>query len=291
MRADNKILACVDQSPYAGKVVDYATWAAARLDAPLELLHVIERESEVTESVDHSGALGLDTQEQLLSELTEKDQIRSKAVREQGRRFLNGLRERALATGLTEVDVRQRMGTLQEAVLVQQEKVLLYVMGRRGASGNQTQRDLGRHVEALVRVLKQPILMVSDEFVAPQRVLIAFDGTRMTRRGVAMIAASDLLRGLPIHVLMAGPKVEALSGATDKQIEWARTRLEQAGFDVHTHRVQGDPEIEIAKAVQDLKIDMLAMGAYSHSPWRSLLFGSRTSDLLRSSPIATLLLR
>lgn len=291
MRADNKILACVDQSPYAGKVVDYATWAAARLDAPLELLHVIERESEVTESVDHSGALGLDTQEQLLSELTEKDQIRSKAVREQGRRFLNGLRERALATGLTEVDVRQRMGTLQEAVLVQQEKVLLYVMGRRGASGNQTRRDLGRHVEALVRVLKQPILMVSDEFVAPQRVLIAFDGTRMTRRGVAMIAASDLLRGLPIHVLMAGPKVEALSGATDKQIEWARTRLEQAGFDVHTHRVQGDPEIEIAKAVQDLKIDMLAMGAYSHSPWRSLLFGSRTSDLLRSSPIATLLLR
>jgi nucleotide-binding universal stress UspA family protein len=33
------------------------------------------------------------------------------------------------------------------------------------------------------------------------------------------------------------------------------------------------------------------MGAYSHSPLRSLLFGSKTSDLLRSSKIPTLLLR
>ena len=291
MRTDNKILACVDQSPYANVVTDYAAWAARKLDAPLELLHVIDRDSEVTESEDHSGALGLDTQEQLLTELTQKDQIRRKVVRDQGRIFLNVLRERALATGLSEVDVRQRMGTLQEAVQVQKDSVRLYVLGRRGASGDRTQRDIGRHVESLVRVLKQPILTVSNEFVEPRRVLIAFDGTQMTRRGVAMIASSQILRGLPIHVLMAGQKATGTTSAADRQMEWARQRLAQAGFDVHTHRAQGDPEIEIAKAIQDLEIDMLAMGAYSHSPWRSLVFGSRTTDLLRSATIATLLLR
>ena len=36
---------------------------------------------------------------------------------------------------------------------------------------------------------------------------------------------------------------------------------------------------------------MLIMGAYAHSPLRSLLFGSKTSDLLRSAKIPTLLLR
>lgn len=291
MRTDNKILACVDQSPYAKVVTDYAVWAARRLGAPLELLHVIERESEVTGSEDHSGALGLDTPEQLLTELTQKDQIRRKVVREQGRVFLNALRERALATGLSEVDVRQRMGTLQEAVQVQQDSVRLYVLGRRGESGGRTQRDIGRHVESLVRLLKQPILTVSNEFVEPRRVLIAFDGTQMTRRGVAMIASSQIFRGLPIHVLMAGQKAVSVSSPPDKQLDWARQRLAQAGFDVHTHRAHGDPEIEIARAIQDLNIDMLAMGAYSHSPWRSLFFGSRTTDLLRSAPIATLLLR
>jgi hypothetical protein len=38
-------------------------------------------------------------------------------------------------------------------------------------------------------------------------------------------------------------------------------------------------------------IDMLLMGAYGHSPLRSLLFGSKTDDLLRSAKVPTLLLR
>jgi nucleotide-binding universal stress UspA family protein len=33
------------------------------------------------------------------------------------------------------------------------------------------------------------------------------------------------------------------------------------------------------------------MGAYGHSPLRSLFFGSKTDDLLRSAKVPTLLLR
>jgi nucleotide-binding universal stress UspA family protein len=36
---------------------------------------------------------------------------------------------------------------------------------------------------------------------------------------------------------------------------------------------------------------MLIMGSFGHSPLRSLLFGSKTADLLRSSTIPALLLR
>lgn len=287
MKTESKVLACVDQSPYAAAVTDYAAWAAKTLDAGLELLHVIERESEMTISEDHSGALGVDAQEQLLSELTERDQVRHRSVREAGRLFLNELRERARLTGLTEVDVRQRMGTLQEAVADRDDDVSLYVLGRRGVSAASTQRDIGRNVQSLVRKRRQPILAVTDEFVAPKRVLLAFDGSQMTRRGVAMIASGKLFKDLPVHVLMAGHATS--QGA--RQLEWARQLLKDAGFDVHTHQTPGDPETEITKAIKDLQVDILAMGAYSHSPWRSLFFGSKTTDLLRSAPIATLLLR
>ena len=41
----------------------------------------------------------------------------------------------------------------------------------------------------------------------------------------------------------------------------------------------------------DEGIDLLIMGAFGHSPLRSLFFGSKTADLLRSSGIPTLLLR
>jgi len=36
---------------------------------------------------------------------------------------------------------------------------------------------------------------------------------------------------------------------------------------------------------------MLLMGAYAHSPLRALIFGSKTTDLLRAATVPTLLLR
>ncbi len=67
MNMDNKVLACVDQSPCADYVADYAAWAARRLDAPLELLHVIDRHPEIGSGDDHSGSIGINAQEALLS--------------------------------------------------------------------------------------------------------------------------------------------------------------------------------------------------------------------------------
>ena len=46
MKNENKVLACVDQSRFAEYVADYAAWAARRMDAPLEFLHVIDRHPE-----------------------------------------------------------------------------------------------------------------------------------------------------------------------------------------------------------------------------------------------------
>jgi nucleotide-binding universal stress UspA family protein len=67
--------------------------------------------------------------------------------------------------------------------------------------------------------------------------------------------------------------------------------LETAGFDAPAMHIPGDAEVVIAAAVREHAIDVLIMGAYSHSPLRSLLMGSKTSDLLRAATIPTLLLR
>ena len=55
MDTERKVLACVDQSHYADHVTDYAAWAAGRMQAPLELLHVIDRHPEIASSTDHRG--------------------------------------------------------------------------------------------------------------------------------------------------------------------------------------------------------------------------------------------
>lgn len=287
MKNENKVLACVDQSRFADYVADYAAWAARRMDAPLEFLHVIDRHPELGSGEDHSGAIGIDAQENLLTKLSAEDETRTKNAREQGRIFLNRLRERAVAAGVEQVDVRQRHGELEETLAEQEEGVRLLVLGRRGEAAETTQRDLGRNVERVVRALHKPILTVTEGFKEPQRVMIAFDGGIVTRRGVEMVAGSPLFRGLPITLLMSGKENQD----APKQLEWAKSTLVAAGFDVTASLIPGDAESIIAKTVKEQSIDMLIMGAFGHSPLRSLLFGSKTADLLRASRVPTLLLR
>jgi len=219
--------------------------------------------------------------------LSDEDETRTRAAREVGRVFLNGLRERAMASGASVVDVRQRHGELATTLPELQGDVHLFVLGRRGASAQATQRDLGRNLEWVVRSVNKPVLAVPDEFREPSRVLYAFDGSSVTRQGIQMIAGSPLIKGLPIHLLMAGkPQVQG-----PKQIEEARNVLEAAGFQVSLEVHLGDPETVIGEAVKSQKFDLLVMGAYSHSPWRRLFVGSKTTDLLRSAAVTTLLLR
>ncbi|MFK7964294.1 MAG: universal stress protein [Burkholderiaceae bacterium] len=287
MTPDRKVLACVDQSHYADNIADYAAWAAHRMNAPLEFLHVLDRHPEQSTGGDYSGALGMDAQETLLAELSDKDEARSRTAREQGRLFLNRLRERALAAGITAPDVRQRHGQLEETLVEQQGAVRLFVLGRRGESAESTKRDLGRNVERIARAVRKPILTVTENFKEPQRAMIAFDGGITTRRGVRMVAESPLFKGLPVHLLMSGKD----SSDARKQLDWARRTLEEAGFEAPASLVPGDAESIIARAVKEQGIDLLIMGAYAHSPLRTLLLGSKTSDLLRSATIPTLLLR
>ena len=287
MNNENKVLACVDRSHFANTVADAAAWAASRMNAPLEFLHIIDRHPEIGSGEDHSGAIGFDAQEHLLKELADKDAEKTRAMREAGRLFLNGLRERAIAASVPAPDTRQRYGHLEESLAEQEADVRLFVLGRRGESAETTQRDLGRNVENVVRALHKPILSVTENFKAPQRFMIAFDGGEVTKRGVEMVAASPLLKGIPCLLLMAGkPDPEA-----PKKIDWAKSTLEKTGFSVSSEIIPGDTETVIARVIQERNIDLLLMGAFNHSPLRKLFFGSRTTELLRSATVPTLLLR
>ena len=280
---ETKVLACVSHSRLAGHVADYAAWAASRLGAPLELLHVLERHPERGAGDDRSGAIGVGAQEALLSKLSADDESRARALREQGRLHLGRLRERALAAGVATVDVRQRYGNLGETVAELEADVGLVVMGRHGDSSSTPGPDF----ERTVRGSRKPILTVPGTFKAPERVMIAFDGGIASRRGVEMVATSRLFRGCRMYLLMSGKET---SRATS-QLEWARQALESAGLEVSAALAPGNAGEVIASAVKAESIDLLVMGAYSHSPLRSMFLGRTTTEVLLSFSIPTLLMR
>ena len=88
----NKVLACIDPSIYATSVVDHAAWAAERLDAAVEVLHVIQRKDAVAARHDLSGAVGLGAKSALLDELTRIDEAEGKLAQEKGRVLLASAR-------------------------------------------------------------------------------------------------------------------------------------------------------------------------------------------------------
>lgn len=287
MKNDNKVLACAGHPPLADYVADYAAWAAMQLAAPLELLHVLERHPERGEGDDRSGIIGIDATEALLSKLSSEDEIAARALREEGRLHLNRLRQRALAAGAPLVDVRQRYGELDETLAELETDASLVVMGRHGDLSEPGRRSPGADFERVVRASRKPILTVPSAFRQPQRVMIAFDGGIASRHGVDMAATSTLFRGTEIYLLMSGKPARGAA----RQLEWARKVFETAGITVHAALEHGPAQHVIAKAIDANAIDLLVMGGYSHSPLRSFILGSKTTELLQSFAIPALLIR
>ncbi|MCD4688016.1 MAG: universal stress protein [Desulfuromonadaceae bacterium] len=281
-----RVLACIDGSSYTPAVCDAAVWASQRLDAPLKFLHALQRKQEVT-STDLSGSIGLDARESLLEELVSLDEKRNKLAMERGRQILSIAKDRARTAGNDTADGCQRHGGLVETLTELQEGIRLLVLGQRGEAASVASEHLGSHLERVVRTMKRPILVTPAEFRAPKKVMLAFDGSATTRKGVDMVAASPLLRGLPCHLVMAG------SDTAEKRakLEEARKTLEAAGIEAPTAIVPGDSEIVLRQYQQDNGIDLIIMGAYGHSRIRRLLIGSTTTSVLRQSVVPVLLLR
>jgi len=281
-----RVLACIDGSSYTPAVCDAAVWASQRLDAPLKFLHALQRKQEVA-STDLSGSIGLDARESLLEELVSLDEKRNKLAMERGRQILSIAKDRARAAGNESAEGCQRHGGLVETLTELQEGIRLLVLGQRGEAASVASEHLGSHLERVVRAMQRPILVTPAEFRVPKQVMLAFDGSPTTRKGVDMVAASPLLHGLPCHLVMAGNETDEKRA----KLEQARQTLENAGIEAPTAIVSGDSEIVLRQYQQDNGIDLIIMGAYGHSRIRRLLIGSTTTAMLRQSVVPVLLLR
>ncbi len=286
----HKVIACLDASgsALAATVVDWAAWSAMRLGAPLVLLHVLDRHPERAQVADYSGAIGLDAQSSLLQELGDLDQQRSKLAREAGRQMLAGAHQYAADAGATQAETLLRHGDLVGNLQEMQADTRLLVLGLQRHGADEAPGSLAHRVEQVVRSVDRPVLVAQGEsFAAPTRCLLAWDGSKTANRMVDRVAASPLLAGLPLHLVRAGDATpEAMA-----ELEAARQKLAQAGFDCSAEMVTGDPDDMLPAAVQSFGAELMVMGAHGQSRIRRWLIGGSTAHLLRVSPVPVLILR
>jgi len=286
IHAEGRVLAAIDASLYAQSVAEHAGWAAARLGAPLELLHAIDRQADPS-SRDLSGNLAVDTRQRLLAELAGLDEQRARVAQQHGRALLESLRDQLRERHAIESEVRQRHDSVVDTLLELEEGVRLFVIGKRGEHADFDSGHLGSNLERVVRAVHRPVLVASRAFRPVQAFLVAFDGSPTTRKCVALVCASPLLAGTRCHLLMVG----ANDAESVEHLQWATQRLREAGFEPQARIVPGQAETVIAQQVEALGVDLLVMGAYGHSRIRSMILGSTTAALLRRCKLPVLLLR
>lgn len=281
----DRILALLDGSIYSESVCHHAAWAASRLGAGVDLLHVLGRRE--APAGDLSGTLRLGARTALLAELATLDEQRAKLARAKGRAILEDAQAILEKDGVAPVAARLRQGDLLEAVAVLEPEARAIVIGKRGEAADFAAGHVGSNLERVVRSAHVPVLVASRTFRPIEKVLVAFDASRSARRAIERMADSPVFQGLSVTLVHAGEARPDLAARMDE----ARARLEAMGLPATTEVVPGEPEAALKHKVEAESYDLLVMGAYGHSRIRSLIIGSTTTAMVQACRIPVLLYR
>ncbi|AOE41808.1 universal stress protein [Pantoea vagans] len=274
---NNTVIACVDGSPSTRPVCEYAAWAAGKLDVPLALMHVLEKNDPPAVS-DLTGAIGIDSREQLTEELVRVEGERSRLLMAQGKTVLADCAALLKQCGYPDAQMLQKHGALDE-ILAELGDIRLMVLGRRGSHN-----PVGSHLESVIRLQKRPVLVVPETFSPPTRVMFAYDGSEASRENLNRMTVSPLLSGLICHLVMVNGEAATLHDA--------QVILQKAGI-VTESRLLKDHSVTgaLCRYADENNIDLTVMGAYGHSRLRRFFIGSHTTEMLSESRQPLLMLR
>ena len=279
MTTEQHILACIDGSIVTEPVCDYAAWYASRLGLSVGLLHVSD--VPVSSRRDLSGAIGIDSRQFLLEELTQLDEQRAKVVN----RYSNALIQDAKSylqssfKGI-EVSTYQRRGKLLPAIEHFKEKNRAIIMGRRGEDHRNSRINIGSQIETVARASSIPVLICSEPYREPKSYMVAFDGSKTAVKATQMVAKSELLKDLQGHIVMVGNKKDSLKQSLTDAVE----HITSSGFMVEAHHLSELDAVDgLLRFQVENDIDIMVVGAYGNSKLQRFFLGSTTTEIIAST--------
>ncbi len=287
MDSTSKILACTDGSLYASSVYGHAHWAASRMHARIQVLHIIDSRSEAVPHVDLSGSIGLNARQTLKKELVALDEARGRAAQAKASLILDEARAFFEKAAFTDVTFESRHGSLLETIEDKEAKAALVVVGKRGEAADFAKMHLGANLERVIRACRHPVLVSARAFQPIDKMLIAFDGGPSSRKAVEYAVSKPLLHGLKCVLMAVGTPCASIG----VDLANAADALRASGYEVDARLEQGDPEKVFAETIRNEAIQLLVMGAYGHSKIRQLIVGSTTTTMVRTCLVPVLMFR
>jgi nucleotide-binding universal stress UspA family protein len=139
------------------------------------------------------------------------------------------------------------------------------------------------------------------------KILVPLDGSDYSKRALAFLSTRSTLIGASpeVHLLnvqhpIAGRAAAQLGRALTRRIYESEAdavlgpackKLAKAGIEAETHADSGHAAERIAAVADELKADLIVLGAHGYSEFKGLLFGSVTHGVLARSKRPVLVLR
>lgn len=274
------VLVAVDGSEHSRSAIEHALWLAARVEASVTGLHVIDIVSiEGPFLHDISGSLGFEPYLDFSSKMRE-------VLAERGKAVLGEFAERAAEAGV-HCETRMDVGVIGNEICERARTADLVVIGHRGINEKFSTGLLGSTAESVARKCPKPLLVCSAAWKGVKKPLLAYDGSQRSASAMQSAAEFCVSFAMPLAVIHVA-RDEAAGAST---LEEAKGYLAPYSIEATFSCVTGHAPEQIIATIEAQGHDLLFIGAYGHSRIVEMVLGSTTEYVLRNAPCPVFLSR
>lgn len=275
-----RVIACIDSSPCINALAEAAAWIAIQTQRELVLLQVLDYYPASYHLGEISGVIGFESNAMLLKELAELEQKQSELALDYSNNLLQHISSMIQEKyEIVATQIQEKGDFLEQSFSVLNEDDIV-VIGRVGEKSAERNKALGSNVENFIRGANCTVMTVGEHFKAPTRFIFAYEYSPTCIKMMKRIAQSDLLKLLQCHLLYVGDHPEVLNEPADF--------LTAAGLDVVVEYRYGDVAENILDYQREHGIQLIVLGAFSHSKIHQFFLGSITTNIFRNSTVPLL---
>ena len=278
-----RVIACIDSSPCINALAEAAAWIAKQTGRELVLLQVLDYYPASYQLVEISGVIGFESNAMLLKELAELEQKQSELALSYSNNLLDHISKLILETHCLHTTHIQEKGDFLEQSFNLLHEDDIVVIGRVGEKSAERNKPLGSNVENFIRGANCTVMTVGDSFKPPTRFIFAYEYSPTCVKMMKRIAQSDLLRLLQCHLVYVGDHPEILREPEQY--------LKDANLDVITEYRYGDVAENILEYQNEHGIQLIVLGAFSHSKIHQFFLGSIATTIFRNAKVPLLVAR
>lgn len=275
-----RVIACIDSSPCINALAEAAAWIATQTQRELVLLQVLDYYPASYHLGEISGVIGFESNAMLLKELAELEQKQSELALDYSNNLLQHISSMIQEKyEIVATQIQEKGDFLEQSFSVLNEDDIV-VIGRVGEKSAERNKALGSNVENFIRGANCTVMTVGEHFKAQTRFIFAYEYSPTCIKMMKRIAQSDLLKLLQCHLLYVGDHPEVLNEPADF--------LTSAGLDVVVEYRYGDVAENILDYQREHGIQLIVLGAFSHSKIHQFFLGSITTNIFRNSTVPLL---